>query len=198
MLGSLVAAMTLASGVLLMLQPEPVIPVSHLRLLSTERTYDPADALFETLVPVMPSRWEAIAVSFSGHRFGSAQTVGLQHEGMGLGGLGFHFVLGNGTGSADGLIDVGFRWQHQQAGHTPWAVQPRPGSAAARTVQICVVGDGRAAEPTHRQLRELVWLVRELQTRLNIPAENVRLIDLGPYSVGSHFPALDFRQQLLR
>jgi hypothetical protein len=108
------AAMTVASAILLVLQPAPVTPASHLHLLSTERAYDPAGALFETLVPVLPGRWDTIAVSFSGHRFGSAQTVGMQHEGMGLGGLGHHFVIGNGTGSADGRIDVGFRWQHQQ------------------------------------------------------------------------------------
>lgn len=189
--------MTLASGVLLMLQPAPISPASHVRLLSTERTYDPADALFQTLVPVMSSRWEAIAISFSGHPFGSSQTVGLQHEGMGLGGLGHHFVVGNGTGSGDGLIDVGFRWQHQQAARTPWRVQPQPGSAAARTIQICLIGNGRDSGPTRDQVRELIWLVRELQNRLRIPGENVELLDLGPYTVGARFPVLEFRQQLL-
>jgi hypothetical protein len=196
-LGSLMAAMTLASAVLLALQPAPIMPVSHLHLLSTERAYDPADALFETLVPVLPGRWERIAVSFSGHRFGSSQTVGMQHEGLGLGGLGHHFVIGNGTGSADGRIDVGFRWQHQQSGRVPWHVQPRPGSAEARTLYVCVIGDGRESGPTRNQLRELTWLVRLLQARLEIASEQVELVDLGPYTVGPRFPVIELRQQLL-
>lgn len=196
-LGSLMAAMTLASAILLTLQPAPVTPVSHLHLLSTERAYDPAGALFKTLVPVAAGRWEAVAVSFSGHRFGSAQTVGMQNEGMGLGGLGHHFVIGNGTGSADGRIDVGFRWQHQQAGRVPWHSQPREGSPAARTIHICLVGDAREAGPTRNQVRELVWLLRLLQERLQIPAERIELLDLGPYTVGPRFPVIELRQQLL-
>lgn len=191
------AAMTAASAVLLMLQPAPVTPVSHLHLLSTERAYDPADALFQTLVPVLPGRWESIVVSFSGHRFGSAQTVGMQHEGMGLGGLGYHFVIGNGTGSADGRIDVGFRWQHQQAGRVPWHSQPRTGTSAARAVHVCLVGDGRTTGPTRNQVRELAWVLRLLQARLEIPAEKVELLDLGPYTVGPRFPVIELRQQLL-
>ncbi|MCC7205021.1 MAG: N-acetylmuramoyl-L-alanine amidase [Phycisphaeraceae bacterium] len=194
-LGSLLAAMTLASGVLLVLQPAPVAPLTHIRLLSTDRAVDPADQLFATTSPVQHGRWQAITISYSGAAYGSGSTVAQQHEYLGLRGLGHHFVIGNGTASPDGEIEVGFRWQHQLPSGLP--VSQAAGDQQS-IIQICLIGDGRKAPPTDSQLRELLWLVRNLQLRTGIPSSKVGLIDAGPFAVGPYFPELVLRQQLFR
>jgi len=188
--------MTLVSAVLLVLRPSPVAPLSHIQLLSTDQRADPADQLFDTAAPSDQYPWNAVVVSLSGNDYGSLETVSTQHQRMGLGGLGYHFVIGNGTGSPDGQIEVGFRWLHQWPAALP-GILTMPDSHGDRAIHICLIGDGHSP-PTASQMRELTWLTQRLQARLGIDYGRVRVVEAGPYAVGDRFPVTQLRQALYR
>jgi hypothetical protein len=187
----LIAAMTFVSGTLLLLHPAPIPPLTHIHLLSTDDALDPAEILFDTVRPAESVGWRGVSIRFSGHSWGSIQTVSQQHQRLGLGGVAHHFVIGNGTGSGDGQIDMGFRWRHQEpSGLTLLERQRDP-----LLVDICLIGDGQSP-PTSAQLRELVWLIRQLQARLTISSSQVVLAADGLDAVAHGFPEATLRQQL--
>jgi len=159
-------------------------------------------------------RWQAIVIHHSGTPAGDAVTLGRQHVSAGLSGLGYHFVIGNGQGLGDGLVDVGYRWSQQLPGaHVASAPAGANGdprrvglskSDAERynrhAIGICLIGNGNRREFTDRQVNELVNLVRALQERHGIPASAVHLhSDLASVpSPGTHFPAARFESQIRR
>lgn len=196
-LGTLVVAMTIASAGLLLLEPRPVIPANLVLLNSLDRDVDSDRVLFETTPPPLPDRWVAIVIHQSGAVQGSSSTINRLHEQLGRGGNGYHFVIGNGNGMPDGQIDAGFRWSRQHVG--AYAVGPSADFLNRRALGICMIGDFSQAPPTQSQMRELIWVVRNLQSKFNIPAEHVviQMLPEGKDS-GRLFPAVEFRQQLIR
>jgi hypothetical protein len=188
----LVAAMTLASGILLVLEPRPVGAGDPIVLSVLDRPAGGA-SLFDTTPAPRPNAWTTIIIQNSGAPAGSADTLGKTHEKIGLGGLGYHFVIGNGSGAPDGQIVAGFRWTRQVRGAFPGGALDPPGR---RTLSICLIGDGNHP-PTDAQLRQLVWLVRQLQGRFHIPADHILTPRLDPRTGrGIAFPTAAFRQQL--
>ncbi|HEY4481831.1 MAG TPA: peptidoglycan recognition family protein [Candidatus Brocadiaceae bacterium] len=83
-------------------------------------------------------------------------------------GLGYHFVIGNGSSSGDGQIEIGSRWIHQINGaHAGNDEYNQYG------IGICLVGNFEDSYPTEAQVRSLIELVHYLQQRCNIPFENI-------------------------
>src|SRR5437016_939088 len=64
--------------------------------------------------PLVPSRWRYLYIHHSQTPAGNAITLG-----QATGGLGDHFVIGNGDGLMDGEIQVGQRWNQQQVALPP-------------------------------------------------------------------------------
>ncbi len=190
---ALVLGMTLTSGLLLLLEPGPVAPLTGVTLQSIDTTIAPEDRLFD--IP-QPLDWQAIIIHDSGTRSGSAQTLSAAHERLGKGGLAHHFVINNGSGEDDGTIEIGFRWKSQFIG----AYLDGEGADwfNRHGVGICLIGDGDRGTFTDAQLRELVWLVRELQSRFNIPKQAIYTqIGSEPATSSPRFPDAWFRAQLL-
>jgi len=192
-LGSLVVGMTLTSILLLVLTPGPATPISGVRLQAIERETDRTDKLFDT---ARPRKWQAIVIHDSGAMAGSADAINKVHEMLGRGGLGYHFVINNGSMAEDGQIDVGFRWQRQFAGAyvegtgADWFNQ--------NAVGVCLIGNADEGKFTEAQLRQLVWLVRQLQQQYRVPAEQVYVsVGADPGEPAALFPHAWFGQQLL-
>lgn len=192
---ALVVGMTVTSSLLLVLEPGPVAPLTTTTLMSIEQSpaQQPEQQLFDTPDPL---GWRAIVIHDSRTTSGSAETINAVHEQLGRGGLGYHFVINNGTGEDDGMIEVGFRWKRQFVG----AYLAGEGAELwnRQAVGICMIGDGSGDGFTPAQLRELVWLVRKLQDRFGIASQNV-FVDVGkPNSQPQDqaFPHFWFRQQL--
>lgn len=197
LLGSLIVGMTVTSALLLALEPGRRAPLTGIELQSIDSprvSEDPADRLFEVASML---GWRRIVIHDTGTLAGSSKSLNRAHERLGRGGLGYHFVVNNGSEKEDGLIEVGFRWSKQLIG----AFLAGEGADAWHrdTVGIALIGDGDREPMTDAQIRELVWLVQQLQQRLSIPADRVYL-DLGPADPGpaDHFPYASFRRQLLR
>ncbi len=108
-------------------------------------------------------RWKTITLHHSATRRGNAEMFDRHHRRIGLGGLAYHFVIGNGTDSGDGEIEVGWRWTKQREIHR------------LRDINICLVGNFNYQWVTRRQFRSLVELVRLLQRQYGIPLRNIRM-----------------------
>ena len=196
-LAALVVGMTLTSSTLLILEPGPVAPISGITLQSIENDSNaqPEEKLFDFEYN-NPHRWQAIVIHDSGSLHGSSQTINRVHERLGRGGLGYHFVINNGTDKTDGLIEVGYRWQHQFVG--AYLVGDGSEWFNRNAIGICIIGDGDRQRFTKSQLQELVWLVQQLQDRFNVPKEFVFMeVGSGEHGPSKLFPYAWFRQQLL-
>ncbi|GAB4110352.1 MAG: hypothetical protein Kow00105_19120 [Phycisphaeraceae bacterium] len=192
-LGALVVAMTVTSGLLMLLEPGPSAPRAGVPLQTIDRTGDqpaPQAMLFQTEVPEV--RWNSIVIHDSRTPHGSAQTLHHVHQQLGRGGLGNHFVIDNGPGADDGKVEVGFRWSSQ----APGAFFADEAVDWPDAIGICLIGDGQSSRFSDAQLHQLVWLVQNLQKRYGIPRSSV-YIQIGSRTADSTFPEVWFRQQLI-
>ena len=191
-LGALVVGMTLTSGLLLILEPGPVVPPVGITLQRTTPSDRSEGPLFET---ASLRDWQAIVIHDSGGTAGSYQTINQIHQRLGHSGNGYHFVINNGTGRDDGAIEMGFRWEQQNVGAY---IQGQEADWYNRhAIGICLIGDTQRQPLTQTQLNQLIWLVQQLQKRFGIAQEAV-FVDVGDSSEGVKlFPYGWFYHQLL-
>ena len=185
---ALIGAMTFSSGLLMWLEPRPLAPAGGLALAALESAPAGIDSIFYTRTPVVDDRWTSIVIHHSGQQAGSAESISELHQALGYHGLGFHFVIGNGEGTEDGLIQVGYRWMDQL-----------DGEYVPRAISICMIGNGDKAPPTAAQMDQLNRLVTALQARTGIAADHIQLHrDLAQTtSPGRYFPTGRFRSHLI-
>lgn len=116
-------------------------------------------------------RWEYIVVHHSGTGGGNARIFDAYHKERGMeNGMAYHFVIGNGSDSGDGQIEVGSRWTRQiQGGHVA------SDSLNEIAIGICLVGDFSHHQPDPRQKAALIELVRFLRQLQSSPRLKFRL-----------------------
>ncbi len=112
--------------------------------------------------PVARERWQYIVVHNSGTRQGNAAVFDYYHRRVRRmqNGLAYHFVIGNGTSTGNGQIEVGDRWRRQINGghvHSDYLNNIALG--------ICLVGDFNRYQPTRAQLDSCEELIRYLRQR---------------------------------
>ncbi len=112
--------------------------------------------------PVQRSRWKFIIVHNSGTRQGNARAFDYYHRRVRRmqNGLAYHFVVGNGTSSGNGEIEIGDRWRRQINGghvHSDYLNNISLG--------ICLVGDFNREQPTRAQLEATEELIKYLRER---------------------------------
>ncbi len=114
----------------------------------------------------LEKKWKAIIIHHSATRNGNTAIFDKQHrEEKNWQGIAYDFVIGNGTDSGNGQVEVTFRWRGQLTGahcKTPnnWGNE--------KGIGICLVGNFDNTSPTTRQMQSLVKLVRFLQGRYGI------------------------------
>lgn len=160
-------------------------------------TEDPAPAEPE----VRPARaaknaaFRSIILHHSATHGGSAAAFERNHRGR-LGGLAYHFIVGNGSGTADGGVEVGYRWRDQVPGpHT------KNGRVNDESIAICLVGDLQAGLPTLRQVRALLDLLEDVCRDYAIPADQIwthREVDPETLCPGKGLPLEEIRAALGR
>ena len=115
--------------------------------------------------------WTAIIIHHSATEKGNAAIFDKDHRiNHGWDGIGYDFVIGNGTDSGNGQVEVTFRWRRQITGahcKTPenWANEDGIG--------ICLVGNFNNSLPSERQMQSLVKLTNFLQKRYRIPQSRI-------------------------
>ena len=111
---------------------------------------------------MVSNRWKFIVVHNSGTRQGNARVFDYYHRRVRRmqNGLAYHFVIGNGTSTGDGQVEVGDRWRRQINGghvHSDFLNNIALG--------ICLVGDFNRDQPTRAQLDCCEELIRYLRQR---------------------------------
>ena len=112
---------------------------------------------------VASHRWRYIVVHNSGTRQGNAKAFDYYHRHVRKmpNGLAYHFVIGNGTSSGNGAIEIGPRWVNQiNGGHV------HSDYLNSIALGICLVGDYNHEKPTRQQLEALDELIGYLRKRV--------------------------------
>lgn len=171
------------------LRVETAVPALSYRVRRTLRRPPKVDGKLDV---TLRRRWKYIVIHHSGTDRGSEAIFDRYHrEQNGWRGVGYDFVIGNGTSTADGLVEVTFRWERQMDGaHAGTKEHNKYG------IGICLVGNFETAYPTAKQMEALVGLVNYLQERCRIPTRNVlfhrHIRPGGTRCPGKNFPLYDF------
>ena len=177
-------------------EPKPAVDVNRKPLpAETPRTEPGADPSWAPCGCERTWRW--IVIHHSDDRSGNfAKYDRVHRETNGWDECGYHFVIGNGLGSGDGLVEVGTRWVKQKHGAHAKTPDNRYNDFG---VGICLVGDFETGgPPTRAQMDALVRLCRWLMARYRIPlADVVGHCDCKATACpGKYFPWAELRQRL--
>jgi hypothetical protein len=141
-----------------------------------------------------PRPWKYIVLHHTATESGDVETIDHEHrqrkdaQGKPWLGIGYHFVIGNGHGMADGLVEPTFRWTSQIHGaHAGNRLYNEQG------IGICLVGNFVDGHPTARQVQATRELVRRLCDEFHIPSDCVlRHQDIGATECpGPNFPLVE-------
>jgi N-acetyl-anhydromuramyl-L-alanine amidase AmpD len=116
--------------------------------------------------------WRYIVLHHSATAGGNYDLIDGEHRKiLGIDGCGYHFVIGNGSGSGDGQVEVASRWTNQKQGvHCRNA---RSHDVDEYGIGICLVGDFDQQQPTPRQIAAAQALIAYLSQRYKIPESRV-------------------------
>ena len=122
--------------------------------------------------PNLEKKWTAIVIHHSATENGNAEIFDKWHrENNHWEGVGYDFVIGNGTNSGDGQVEVTFRWRKQIPGAHCGGTSGN--WANEEGIGICLVGDFNHTTPTERQMQSLVKLIQFLQQQYGIPKSRI-------------------------
>jgi len=119
---------------------------------------------------VTPRPWHWIVIHHSASPSGNMAVFDREHKAKGWDGVGYHFVIGNGTGSGDGQIEVTPRWPIQKWGAHAKTPDNRFNDYG---IGICLVGNFDQDRPTPAQVRSLIKLTTYLMKTYNIAPDCV-------------------------
>jgi hypothetical protein len=123
---------------------------------------------WEPRVAARPWKW--IVIHHSATPTGGAAAFDRMHRAKGWDELGYDFVIGNGTDTRDGQIEVGPRWPVQKHGaHT----KTPDNRYNEQGIGICLVGNFDLTNPTNEQMKSVTRLVAFLMQKYNIPPDRV-------------------------
>jgi hypothetical protein len=117
-----------------------------------------------------PRSWRWIVIHHSATPTGSAAMFDKMHKEKGWDELGYHFVIGNGTNSGNGQVEVGGRWRSQKWGAHAKTADNRYNDYG---IGICLVGNFDIEKPTAAQQQSLAKLVAFLEKNYRISGDRV-------------------------
>ncbi len=149
---------------------------------------------------VQENQWKYIVIHHSATAKGNAARFDDYHRNKRRWeyGLAYHFVVGNGSLSGDGEIEVAERWKKQIHGaHTANMECNRV------AIGICLVGDfENGGRPTDKQFESLVGLIQYLSQRYDISLSNILLHkqvhQKGTACPGKDFPFAELKTRLIQ
>jgi len=162
-----------------------------------QRLFIPDAAPLISVIPFYPSRkWDYIVIHHSATDEGNALNFDYAHKRRRWKGLGYHFVIDNGTsGKKDGQIEVSPRWIHQEDG-----AHCKADGMNYKGIGVCLVGNFSEDSVSQEQMGSLVSLVTELKKYYNIPNSHVlghgQVKGASTECPGRKFPWAEFRRYL--
>lgn len=150
------------------------------------------------VIPLYPTRrWTHIVIHHTATDSGNARSIDVLHHKRGFwNGLGYHFLVDNGTnGKFDGQIEVGPRWIKQKDG-----AHANASGMNEKGIGISIVGNYSEGRLSEASLQSLLYLVQTLQNYYGIPDHQViRHGDVPGKATecpGLRFPWNEFRRRL--
>lgn len=130
----------------------------------------PKASALRSVIPLYPnSKWKFIIIHHSATDEGDSLSFNKHHIKRGFGGVGYHFVIDNGSRSKiNGQIEVAPRWIKQQDGAHCKASQMN-----CKAIGVCLVGNFNEERVSEEQMKSLVYLVNTLRNYYKIPLENI-------------------------
>ncbi|MFC1548644.1 N-acetylmuramoyl-L-alanine amidase [Candidatus Omnitrophota bacterium] len=161
------------------------------------RLYVPGARTRKHVVSLYPSKkWKYIIIHHSATDIGSSTQFNKAHQQRGWKGVGYHFVIDNGTcGKGDGQIETSPRWLNQEGG-----AHCKAGDMNEKGIGVCLVGDFSRERVSRKQMNSLAFLVNKLRKYYNIPKS--RIVGHGQVSgaktecPGKRFPWRKFKSKL--
>jgi N-acetyl-anhydromuramyl-L-alanine amidase AmpD len=149
-------------------------PVRRASLSERLRPFLNEDNANELLYPNKADRpWRYIVLHHSAAAKGNYDQIDGEHRKiLGFDGCGYHFVIGNGTGSGDGQIEVAQRWTNQKQG--AHCRNARTHDVDEYGIGIVLVGDLDQQPPTPRQVAATQALVAYLSQKYRISQNGIR------------------------
>ena len=137
--------------------------------------------------------WQYVVIDHSGTRRDSLTSMAAEAKRLETD-VPWHFVVGNGTESPAGALEVGERWRTQ----SPGAALHDPGYDAV-SISVCLVGDYNEETPAAESLDTLARLCAVLVRRHSIPLSHVTThYGMVPWmqSPGRNFDILELRDRV--
>jgi N-acetylmuramoyl-L-alanine amidase len=145
-------------------------PVASFPLLPAHGDKDLAGIPRDWVPTARANTWKWIVIHHSATPTGGAVAFDKMHKSKGWDELGYHFVIGNGTDTRDGQVEVGGRWPLQKWGAHAKTPDNRYNDFG---IGVCLVGNFDLTRPTDQQVRSLSKLVAFLMHTYHIPADRV-------------------------
>jgi len=142
--------------------PKPVVPTPN---------YSFTPGIPRDWAPMAkPVAWQWIVIHHSATTTGGAVAFDKMHRAKGWDELGYHFVIGNGTDTRDGQVEVGSRWPRQK-----WGAHAKTPDNKYNDygIGICLVGNFDIDRPTAAQVASLSKLVAFLEKTYRITDTNI-------------------------
>jgi len=163
-----------------------------------QRLLIPDAAPLGAVISLYPSKkWKYIIIHHSATDEGCALHFHFAHHSRGFErGLGYHFVIDNGTRrKEDGHIEVSPRWLKQLDGaHCKASDMNKMG------IGICLVGNFSKEHVSKKQTASLLYLVNYLRKHYNIPLKNImghsQVFGARTECPGKNFSLNEFKKQL--
>ena len=110
-------------------------------------------------IKMQREKWQRIVVHHSAIKYGNVEKYDAAHRLRGMqNGLAYHFLIGNGIDAGDGEIEIGPRWQKQQAGG-----HVKNHLINQTAIGICLIGNFEKTHPSKKQLAAFTQLMDWLQ-----------------------------------
>ena len=125
-------------------------------------------------------RWNQIKIDYSGTESGNNKQLALLNKADSSEDVNYHFIICNGNGGKDGLIQSTEKWQSQSsitAGQNRSDKQTLSETLNEQTIYICVIADSVTSPPTDFQIKRTEELVEGLCRKFNIQPESISYPD---------------------
>jgi N-acetylmuramoyl-L-alanine amidase len=156
---------------MVMVAPPPLPLLPPIAIVPTvPRSLFASDVPRDWVPPVAPRPWRWIVIHHSATTTGGAAAFDRMHRAKGWDELGYDFVIGNGTDTRDGQIEVGPRWVKQKYGAHAKTPDNRYNEYG---IGICLVGNFQVDRPSAAQMRSLVKLSAYLMRTYHITPDRV-------------------------
>ena len=164
-----------------------------------KRLYIPKAAERKNVITLYPSKkWNYIVLHHSATDSGNSEKFNKAHLRRGWKGVGYHFVVDNGTcGKDNGQIETSPRWTKQSDG-----AHCKADGMNSKAIGICLVGNFSEDNVSAEQMDSLVYLVDTLKTYYRIPKKNIlghgQVVGAKTECPGTRFPWRKFWTQVGR